>query len=392
MSREVKVNYGKCTSTIDQISQLEWSEDAPSIFINLKRFEGKPGLLNCYNSENLRMWLNNKDNYFAEWRKRPDAATLQDNGAGGAPNLQGPRYVRLYTPNETVYLVVDDKVRQLRSGKQDFVMYDTKYLGRVRLGNLRGLLTVVGALHGQVPGEDVYLLTTAIPTLGHADYEVSEVAQKANDDISVEDAARNVPIETNLNLPLSEDEDSSMSESAEDDFLDAIAYRDPEKLAEAMANLSEAELDEIKVLGLFETINHGWAEGLSLLIATIDYNLDAYFDLRRATPLSYAIRRKKLEEAIILLKSGATVYARDFIALDEAITISYYSGVSTLLKYVPGHVPLPLFEKAVNIAYSNPNSRKAQRVMRAVSKKSYIAGTDRTTYARFTQLSSGSRT
>lgn len=407
MSREAKIDYGKCTSSIDQISQLEWAEEAPSIFINLKRFEGKPGLLNCYNSENLRMWLNNKDNYFAEWRQREDAPVLEDNGAGGAPNLQGPRYVRLYTPDQTVYLVVDDEVRQLRSGKQDFVMYDTKYLGRIRLGNLRGLLTVVGALHGQVPGEDVYILTTVTPTLGHAEYEETEAFAEAQDDVDVEDAARNVPIDTDLNLLLSDDEEEEEEGgnddeeeddngapiiSAEDrrsELLAAAVSRDEERLSAAISNLTIDDVNAVSNEALLKAIKAGWAEGTAMLIQDIEYDLDSpiYDGQRYVTPLVYAINWQKLAIAQLLLDSGAMVEARDNSALKIAIRDSYYSAVSLLMKNVGGPVSVRFLEEAIEVAYSAPNNACANLIMRSVAKRSNFSALSSRDKIRYNELS-----
>lgn len=172
---EVVVDYGKCSSNKDLISQVSWNDEAPSIFINLVREPGKPGVFNCYNSENLREWLKDNSNYLTEWVPKPGHVMDKD-GRGGMPlykNGQGPLYVKLYTSGQNVYLFVNNAISDIIDGVDDFVIYEAKYIGKKRLGNLQGTTLIVSSLHGQAPGEDVYSISweNAQITKGHEEYQ-----------------------------------------------------------------------------------------------------------------------------------------------------------------------------------------------------------------------------
>lgn len=152
----LEVEYGRCTSNVDPITLLEWNDNEPTIFINFKRYPNKPGLFNCYNSDSLKTWLKNKDNSFAAWIQKP-GQIMDSMGHGGKPDLAGERYVRIYTPSQNVYLIVTDDVKNIANGIDDYIIFETEYLGKVRIGDPSGHF-YEGGLHGQAPGEDIYRL------------------------------------------------------------------------------------------------------------------------------------------------------------------------------------------------------------------------------------------
>jgi len=142
--------YSKCSEALDYVSQVEWTEESPTVFINLLNPNGI-GRFNCYNGENLRTWLKNPVNTFAKWVQNPEANPMDEMGHGGKPD-RNSKYYKLYEGN----FLVDDKLsRQLK--KQDMIIADAQYQGLERIGNLNPRATLmVSALHGQAPGVPVY--------------------------------------------------------------------------------------------------------------------------------------------------------------------------------------------------------------------------------------------
>jgi len=84
----------KCSEALDYVSQVEWTEESPTVFINLMGVY-QTGRFNCYNGENLRQWLANPDNTFAKWVKRPLAKKMDESGHGGQPDGQF-KFYKLY--------------------------------------------------------------------------------------------------------------------------------------------------------------------------------------------------------------------------------------------------------------------------------------------------------
>lgn len=151
-----EINYERCTSDVDTITQVAWNDEHPTLFINLKR-KLKSGLFNCYNSLTLSEWLRDPENVFAKWVAQP-GKRMEENGLLGRPDLNH-LYVRLYTPNQTVFLEYDQTVKDIADGTLDYMIFDAEYVGQIRIGNRQGHITVSG-LHGQAPGEFIYRLVT----------------------------------------------------------------------------------------------------------------------------------------------------------------------------------------------------------------------------------------
>lgn len=154
---EEEVNYGRCTSDADVVSQVNWNDEHPTLFINLRRTQSGPGLFNCYNSFSLSEWLSDPDNIFAKWVAQP-GKVLEPNGLRGQPDLNY-LYVRLYTPQQTVFLEYDETVQAIAEGKIDYMIFDADYVGQIRIGDRSGVIARSG-LHGQAPGEFIYRLVT----------------------------------------------------------------------------------------------------------------------------------------------------------------------------------------------------------------------------------------
>lgn len=220
---EESVDYRKCSYDRDVISQVEWNDEAPSIFINLMwrdieaEKRGKPSqssqprnFFNCYNSASLREWLRDKNNVFAKWEPKFQQE-MTDSGHGGAPDLNGPRYIRLYTPNQTVFLEVNDELKNIANGNVDFMIFDATYVGKIRLGDPSGHFYISG-LHGQSPGEDVYLLGKGKPTKGNSRYVPLDLNE--NTAVTATTAATTT---TNNSLLINLDDYDDEDEGYEDD-------------------------------------------------------------------------------------------------------------------------------------------------------------------------------
>lgn len=296
---EVTVDYNRCTAPFDAISRINWTDEAPTLFINLIRDPSKPGLFNCYNSEGLRDWLLNNDNVFAEWVSKP-GYVMDSVGHYGGPIQNGPKYVRLYTPQQNVYLEVDNTVKKIVSGEIDFMIYDTQYLGKKRLGNLQGITTVVSGLHGQAPGEDVYkLITPGQPVKGHATY--------------VPPPPKAAPLVVEIDSE-SEEGDQPTLEDLHEELMDAIA----------MNNVTEAK--DVIDQGADVTYNNNEAlfiaiesTGIPMVQLLIDEgaNVNAYVveNRRGKTPLTTAVLEDQLSIAQILINEGADINFRNGFAL-----------------------------------------------------------------------------
>lgn len=326
---ESVVDYGKCTADIDAVSQVSWNDEAPTLFINLKRDPTKPGLFNCYNSESLRDWLSNNDNVFAEWVAKP-RETLDAIGYGGSPNLAGPRYIRLYTPHQNIYLQVDDTVKKIANGTVDFMIFDTDYLGKKRLGNLAGAMTGVSALHGQLPGEDVYrLVTPGHPVKGHAAYvPPPPKAKSLVVDIDSDD-------ETELNSV----------ENLHEALLTAIEsgrFTDVKDLIARGANVAYADNE-----ALFTAVENGKAPIVEFLIDNgADVNHYVVKNGRGKTPLSAAIDANKPFIPSLLVAAGADINLKNSLALDTAVRAVNVRGVKFLLSR-GANITTPILEEAL---------------------------------------------
>jgi hypothetical protein len=145
------IDFKTCSSDRDSISQVEWVEDAPTVFMNFMR-EGKPSILNCYDGSNLSQWLDNKDNWFVEWIKNPHARRFDDEGHGGMPKPNSDIYVKIYPINQ--FILKDSNMESMLRGDVG-IWYDLQYMGMLRLGNTEGSVGV-SQLHGQAPGQLVY--------------------------------------------------------------------------------------------------------------------------------------------------------------------------------------------------------------------------------------------
>lgn len=317
---ETSVDYGRCTADIDAVSLVKWNDEAPTLFINLKRDPNKPGLFNCYNSESLRAWLANNDNVFAEWVTKP--GQIMDNvGHGGSPDLAGPRYIRLYTPHQNIYLQVDDTVKKIADGTIDFMIFDTDYLGKKRLGNLAGAMTVVSALHGQLPGEDVYKLVTPGQLVkGHFAYVPSPPK------------AKSLVVEVDSDSDDSDSEDSDLEDTAEELHERLIYAIKSGWLAEARLLIEEgADVEYAQNDALFTAIRKRRTKMIELLIEK-GADTEQYVAEDDKTPLSEAMAYHNIDAARILVEDGVNVNLRNSLALVQAVRMpQYIRGIEFLL-------------------------------------------------------------
>lgn len=145
----INISPHRCSSKRDPITQLEWVEDEPDLFINFINDPNKPTILVCYNADSLRQYIDDPDNKFARWDRSDQYMKIDPRtGAYGAPNHNVP-YVRFYTDEsgDVQYIIDDDFVDQIRKGLKN-VIFDARFIGKERIGNWTG---VAGrsAIHGR---------------------------------------------------------------------------------------------------------------------------------------------------------------------------------------------------------------------------------------------------
>jgi len=153
------MDYAGCSSDRDLVTFVDWTEEAPNVFINFRDDPTKPGRMNCYNGDSLKYWLNQPENTVAKWVQRRPGYPMDDVGHGGMPDTKY-KYIKMYT-NE--YIIEDEIVSKLQKGVNYPVILDADYTTTERLGNLAGDMLSLGGVHGQLPGYRVYKLKTDKP-------------------------------------------------------------------------------------------------------------------------------------------------------------------------------------------------------------------------------------
>jgi len=167
------MDYSGCSSDKDLVTFVDWTEEAPNVFINFRDDPTKPGRMNCYNGDSLKYWLNQSENTVAKWVQNPESRPIEPMGYGGMPDPKY-KYIKMYT-NE--YIVKDDIVSKLQKGVKYPVILDANYTTTERIGNLAGQFTV-GGVHGQLPGYRVYKLKTDKPLELENQEEIERVEEE----------------------------------------------------------------------------------------------------------------------------------------------------------------------------------------------------------------------
>src|SRR5271156_2474918 len=145
----------ECVNTQDLVTQIEWSGDyKPTIFVR------QGGKLKCYDGDVLATWLKNDDNRFANWVHRHGTEPMDDVGHYGMPDLDPdqPLYVKFY---EADFYVQNVFITEIDVGIRN-VIYESRYLGMRRIGNVEGVINEISRIHGQAPGENIYELHSPV--------------------------------------------------------------------------------------------------------------------------------------------------------------------------------------------------------------------------------------
>ena len=66
-SKRVTFKTTECADDVDLVSQTEWVEEAPTVFIAFpSRNPTDPRRIACYNGSNLGRWISDQENTFAQ--------------------------------------------------------------------------------------------------------------------------------------------------------------------------------------------------------------------------------------------------------------------------------------------------------------------------------------
>ena len=157
--KQIPTEAADCENPIDLITQEEWDADnLPGVKITLWDIADPingPKRTVCFNREKLEQWVNNPDHKMATW--------IPNNLLDGVINNEG----KWGGPSKIILTQLPD--RTLIIG--DITQFDEKSIGipmatNLRVGNRAGVFGVSN-LHGQLPGETVYVISSEDDT----DYE-----------------------------------------------------------------------------------------------------------------------------------------------------------------------------------------------------------------------------
>jgi hypothetical protein len=142
----------------------------------------------CMSAAEVKHAVSNRDNYAIEYVPNPHSRAIDSEGHGSMPDPNHPnrQYLRLnylwidvlVTAWLPLNRFIDSRVRTenqfLLLDAGDVVVFHLSARPRVRIGGVDlNAMTTIGALHGQAPGETVYLLQTP-PIFTRADGSVEE--------------------------------------------------------------------------------------------------------------------------------------------------------------------------------------------------------------------------
>ena len=162
MAKFKKEYYTKtCSNPSDPFTQDPWDEmddsDTNNILVATFIIDDKK-IVECFNKESLlQFWKTHPP--LVEWIKNP-ASRLTDptelaQGYGKYPDPARTRVLYYRNPGSLGnYLRIKDVHTLLR--RTDITLH--KLPNKVILGNQRGVISEIGEVHGQEPGEDVYEL------------------------------------------------------------------------------------------------------------------------------------------------------------------------------------------------------------------------------------------
>ena len=142
----------KCENDMDIAVQAKWEEmdEAEIEDVVLIRYDGRGAT--CHLRSSIVNFLTGASE-FVEWIKNPLARQFDDEGHGGIPKRDSPKYVP-FPIDITVYVEREPTLNMLHDKHRT---YNLRTVNQLRLGNLEGYITVSG-LHGQIPPKPICVL------------------------------------------------------------------------------------------------------------------------------------------------------------------------------------------------------------------------------------------
>ena len=131
-------NYNKCSNDRDSVTQIEWSDQSPSLFIFF--YHGGKEFIKCYDKQSLKQWLKQPTSILANWIPKP-GKVIDSTGMGGQPGKK--RFYKFYTGE---YISKESVDKYILQGKHKLLT--ATFDRNVRLGNVKGTFGQ-SQLHGQ---------------------------------------------------------------------------------------------------------------------------------------------------------------------------------------------------------------------------------------------------
>ena len=131
-------HFNKCSNDRDSVTQIEWSDQSPSLFIFF--YHGGKEFIKCYDKQSLKQWLKQPTSILANWIPKP-GKVIDSTGMGGQPGKK--RFYKFYTGE---YISKESVDKYILQGKHKLLT--ATFDRNVRLGNVEGTFGQ-SQLHGQ---------------------------------------------------------------------------------------------------------------------------------------------------------------------------------------------------------------------------------------------------
>ena len=131
-------HHNKCSNDRDLVTQIEWSDQSPSLFIFF--YHGGKEFIKCYDKQSLKQWLKQPTSILANWIPKP-GKVIDSTGMGGQPGKK--RFYKFYTGE---YISKESVDKYILQGKHKLLT--ATFDRNVRLGNVEGTFGQ-SQLHGQ---------------------------------------------------------------------------------------------------------------------------------------------------------------------------------------------------------------------------------------------------
>lgn len=145
--------FPECNNEIDYISQEEWSKELPADIQITFYIDKNKTTTDCYNYNELEKWMNEPENYFANWIQNDPDRPIDNEGYGG----QAGNIMILRLP-DFKYITGFHKIQNNQKEYMAIPIHKN-----YRLGN-RYSRFGVSQIHGALPGYTIYHLFKKDPT------------------------------------------------------------------------------------------------------------------------------------------------------------------------------------------------------------------------------------